>query len=117
MVDFKEANETIKMVKADSYQKDLLDFILTIKGKNVKSMPLVTKCEERINTHSVMLLSNLNEMKHLVYKYVDKRVTVEINKGNLLDQNVEIIVNAANTELIFGGKSKLIIRLINENYG
>ncbi len=44
-----------------------------------------------------------NERSLFVYEYVDKNVRIEINQGDLLEQQVDIIVNAANTELNFGG--------------
>ena len=45
-----------------------------------------------------------NDRSLFVYEYVDKNVRIEINQGDLLEQQVDIIVNAANTELNFGGK-------------
>lgn len=37
------------------------------------------------------------------YKFLKKNFEIFIHKGNLLDQNVDIIVNAANRSLMLGG--------------
>ena len=102
LVDFIEENQNVKLLRLDSYQKELLEFKLCI---NATTSPVKTKKTSSENfTDNFKLLSNKTDNSRLVYEIVDKNLIVEINQGNLLDQPVEIVVNAANTELNFGGK-------------
>jgi len=102
MVDFKEENKHVKLFKLDSYQKALLDNSFV----PPKSSPIKTSTDSKKRptmTNKLKLISNQNDRSNLVYDYVNKNVRIEISQGNLLDQQVEIVVNAANTELSFGG--------------
>ena len=101
MVDFKEANKQVKLLKIDSYQKALLDFCFN--STDVTSTKIENPTSEHFQSN-LRLLSNENDRSQLVYEYLDKHLRIEINQGNLLEQQVEVIVNAANVELAFGGK-------------
>jgi hypothetical protein len=100
-VDFKEGNQHVKLLKLDSYQKDLLD--------KCYLPPPSSPLKPNSNTMSNKTKLIHNDRSFFVYEYVDKNVRIEINQGDLLEQQVDIIVNAANTELNFGGKNPFYI--------
>ena len=101
MVDFNEGNKQVKLLKLDSYQKELLDNSLAPSPTSpVKNNTSNNK--QHALTNKLKLISN--DRSQLIYEYERKNVRIEINQGNLLEQEVEVIVNAANTELVFGGK-------------
>lgn len=103
-----------KMIKADSYQKNLIDFVLSDSNHDSVKIEFFNSNIETVENKdsnfvidgkNIKLISN-DDIKGLEYEYVDKNLKVVINKDNLLDQDVDIIVNAANVQLLFGGKLK-----------
>ena len=116
MMNLKEDNTDVKLLKADSYQKDLLDFTLLATERSPTkrhSSPTPQNRNNLVNSANstrknmrqmVNILSKINDRSQLAFEYVGKKVSVMINRANLLEQKVEIIVNAANTELLFGGR-------------
>jgi O-acetyl-ADP-ribose deacetylase (regulator of RNase III) len=81
----------VMLVKMDSYQKSLIDFLEA--SSQVTNAPIRVK--------QVKLLAEKD--KSLIYEYTGKNVVIEINQDNLLEQRVDVIVNAANVYLNFGG--------------
>lgn len=111
------------MVKLDGYQKRMLENSLRLladdgasrRETNERSLsPITTSTSRKFDSSSAVKLPKN------VFKFPNQ-ITVEIFRGNLVKQSVDVIVNAANGRLILGGKiyhiiSKIIIFLyINYN--
>lgn len=102
------------MVKLDGYQKRMLENALRSLADDVKESrsetnerslsPTTTTSMKKSDSSSVKLPKNVFKFPH--------QITVEIFRGNLVKQSVDVIVNAANGRLILGGKNQSSIYII-----
>ena len=114
------------MIKADSYQKKLIDFVFGSKipnndiNENPKQLdqsvhkPTIDNTNEKTQVKSVKVDSK-NERKGepslKISNYLNKNVNIEIQNGNILDEKVNAIVNAANVQLQLGGMNIILFSL------
>ncbi|CAF0868979.1 unnamed protein product [Brachionus calyciflorus] len=88
----------VDYIELDSYQYQLLEFLQS--QKDSLNLSLI------MNRSSLYEASGYNSTKQLpglTYFYKEKNFKIDIHKGDLLDQKVDIIVNAANSLLWLGG--------------
>ena len=116
----------IIMIKADSYQKKLIDFVFSSKmpnndiNENPKQLDqsvhksTIDNSNEKTQVKSVKV-DNKNERKGepslKISNYLNKNVNIEIQNGNILDEKVNAIVNAANVQLQLGGMNIILFSL------
>lgn len=99
--------EERSLIEADLYQGNLINFLLK-KGKFEKDFQtnsnhfssVINSNQDVKFSHTLISQTSNSTFKHI---FEDKNLSLIIEKGNLLDQNVDIIVNPANKGLILGG--------------
>jgi hypothetical protein len=106
-------NKLNMMIKADSYQKNLMDYIFgqslkkenEVKPKKIDQSTISQKniINDQIKQPKIAKPEMKNEPTLKISNYLNKNVDIEIRNGNILDENVNAIVNAANTQLQLGG--------------
>jgi hypothetical protein len=101
------------MVKADSYQKKLMDNIFGLREinnneeipKKIVEVAIATNKTDNIekNKQKIVTTEQKGEPSLKISNYSNKNVNIEIKNGNILDEKVNVIVNAANIQLQLGG--------------
>lgn len=96
------------MLKLDEYQKKMFEFIINGVRRNEKQQSGQTESSlvERSGKPTEFDANPPQDNPNAVFEFgtkPDRIVTVEIYQGDLLKQNVDVIVNAANEQLILGG--------------
>lgn len=97
------------MLKLDAYQKRLLEFDLNLVGKSINDeTDLGGEVQLAAAAAAVIDLSPQQQPKTpknvFMFGTEQRKIKVEIYRGNLVKQQVDVIVNAANSRLILGGK-------------
>ena len=104
------------ILKLDSYQKRMLEFDLfklkpDISGQ--REQEVQTNIEQDQNdSFSLESVSPKGSPSSRNVFMMGNKIRVEIFRGNLIKQQVDVIVNAANGRLILGGKQIYILYII-----
>ena len=85
--------------EVNSYQFNLLHQY--INNKTQPQLTLKSK-ENNVQNETFEIIQNMNNT--LVFKHIRQNIQIEIKRGDLLHEKVNILVNAANSRLILGGK-------------
>jgi hypothetical protein len=100
----------ISLVPADSYQQRLIEFLIDRKYK--KNKPVLyssLSVEEKPKPKHEIIKFSKNRLT--IANFLQKDLTIVIEKADLLDQDVEVIVNPANVGLKLGGEFIWLLKL------
>lgn len=110
------------VLKLDAYQRNLLEFDLKL-NRAAESTTRVDDLEPAWKTEQTMglfepqggfhspTIQQKSPQNVFMFGRGQRKIKVEIYRGNLVKQQVDVIVNAANSRLILGGE---VIILVND---